>query len=130
MKKIALSCIVLLSAALLFAVPASADSFLLPIISVSPASYDFGPVPVYAIASADFLVTNSGDVPLVVSAVKTKAPFMDNATSFTVPGHSSRRITIYFAPTALGSYTGVCTILSNAANLPTYNIGLAGEGVD
>jgi hypothetical protein len=109
---------------------ATAGEIMLPVISVEPGSYDFGPVPLFALASGYIRVINSGDMPLVVNAVKTKAPFLDGATSFTVPGHSSRRVLIGFAPTVLGPASGVCTIQSNANNAPVLNVPLSGEGVE
>ena len=109
---------------------ATAGEFLLPIISVEPASYDFGSVPIGALSPAALLVTNSGDAPLFVNAVKTKAPFGDGATSFTVPGHSSRRVNIYFAPTSPGTFNSVCTFQSNAHNAPVLNVPLSGVGVE
>ena len=129
MKKITLSILVVLAVSALLAPIATAQGFQLPTISVNPASYDFGQVPTFGVASIKITVTNSGDLALIVDAVKTKAPFQDNATSFTVPAHSSRNIEIYFFPTAQTTYSSVCTIQSNAHNAPVLNIPLTGEGI-
>ena len=130
MKKLAFGLLALTISLGLLSTAASAQGFLLPIITVEPGSYDFGPVPIGAIASADLLVTNSGDLPLIVNAVKTRAPFNDNATSFTVPGHSSRRVSIAFIPTAVGTFSSVCTFQSNAANEPVLNVPITGTGIE
>ena len=129
MKKIALS-LALLTALLVGSLALAGGGLLLPVISVEPGSYDFGSVPLGAAATGYLLVTNSGDAPLIVNAVKTKAPFMDGETSFTVPAHSSRRITIGFAPTVPGSANGYCTIQSNAHNAPVVNVPLSGFGTE
>jgi hypothetical protein len=102
----------------------------LPLISVTPSSYDFGEVPVGAVAQGNLLVTNdSADSPLIVKAVKTKAPFSDGATSFTLQPGQSRRVRIAFAPPATGQYNSYCTFVSNAANAPVLNVPLSGTGV-
>jgi hypothetical protein len=129
MKKLVLA-LGLLTALMLGSAAMADDGLLLPIITVQPTSYDFGSVPLNAIATGYLLVTNEGDAPLIVNAVKTKAPFLDGATSFTVPAHSSRRITIGFAPTVLGPAYGYCTIQSNAHNAPVLNVPLSGVGVE
>ncbi len=130
MKKLALG-LALLIVGLGLSGTAAVGQIMLPVISVEPASVDFGSVPVGALAHADIVVYNlSPDTPLSVKAVKTKAPFGDNATSFTVPPNGSRRVTITFAPSAPGTYNDVCTILSNAHNAPTLNVPLSGTGVE
>lgn len=113
----------------LFGGPVHADG-LQAVISVQPASYDFGNVPVNAVATASLLVSNTGNAPLVVSAVKTKVPFGDNATSFTLQPGKSRRVDITFIPPAPGQYSGGCTFQSNAGNAPLLNVPLSGTGVE
>lgn len=109
---------------------ADAQGMQLPLISVSPTSVDFGNVPVNAVASASILVTNdSADSPLQVTAVKTKAPFSDNVTSFTLQPGQSRRIDLAFAPPSTGSFNGNCTISSNANNDPLVIVPLSGNGI-
>lgn len=108
----------------------SADELMLPVISVEPGSYDFGEVPIFAIASGNLLVRNlSPDMSLVVTAVKTKAPFANAATAFTIPPLGSRRVKIGFMPSSVGNFSGPCTFLSNAANAPVFSVPLSGEGV-
>ncbi|GJM43992.1 MAG: hypothetical protein DHS20C21_08340 [Gemmatimonadota bacterium] len=109
---------------------ADAQGLQLPLISVTPTSVSFGNVPVYAVATESIVVTNdSADSPLVVSAVKTKAPFSEAVTSFTLQPGESRRIDIAFAPTATVSYNGTCTIQSNANNAPVLHVPLSGTGI-
>jgi hypothetical protein len=103
----------------------------LPQISVTPASYDFGNVPIGAVASGALLVKNIGGGTLIVDAVKTKAPFLDGvSSSFTLGPGRSRRVNIGFAPTAPVQYNSVCTFQSNAANTPVLNVPLTGWGVE
>jgi len=98
------------------------------VISVDPASHDFGTVPVSAVATASLMVSNTGNAPLVVSAVKTKAPFGDNATSFTIQPGQSRRVDILFAPQSPGVYNDNCTFQSNASNGALFHVPLSGTG--
>ncbi len=127
MKKLAIGLVV--AAFALSAVGVYAQGLPLPQISVAPASYDFGNVPVGALASGNLLVTNTGGGTLIVTAVKTKDPFSDGATSFQLKAGKSRRVRIALAPPAVGQYNSVCTFLSNAANGSTLNVPLAGTGV-
>lgn len=101
----------------------------LPTLSVSPASHDFGSVPVGALATGTLTVTNTGGATLNVTAVKTRAPFGDNATSFTLAPGASREVLVSFAPSAAGVYSHVCTFLSNAGN-GTVNVPLSGTGTN
>jgi hypothetical protein len=100
----------------------------LPQIQVTPSTYDFGTVPVGAVAQGNLLVTNTGGGPLIVNNVKTKSPFADGASSFTLQAGQSRRINIAFAPPAPGPYSSYCTIDSNASNNPLVIIPLSGTG--
>jgi hypothetical protein len=128
MKRLAVG--LALVALVLSAVTAYAGEIQLPLISVTPTSYDFGQVPVYAVAQGALLVTNdSADSDLIVTAVKTKAPFSDGASSFTLGPGQSRRVSIAFAPPAPGQYNSYCTFISNAANHPVLNVPLSGTGV-
>ena len=95
---------------------------------MTPSSYDFGTVPVGAVAQGSLLVRNTGGAPLIVNNVKTKSPFADGATSFTVPAGGSRRVNIAFAPPAAGQYNSYCTIESNASNNNLVIIPLSGTG--
>jgi hypothetical protein len=128
MKKLALGLMLLLIGVGATSI-GNADEFLLPIISVEPDPYDFGQVPLNAIARGVLVVSNSGDMPLIVESVKTRAPFSDGATSFTVPPGGSRKVMISFRPTTVGVVSGPCTFISNAANDPTLTVTLTGEGV-
>jgi hypothetical protein len=124
MKKILLA----LTFVIAFAGIASADGFLLPLISASPASVDFGNVPLYAVATANIVVSNDGDFPLVATRVSTAAPFLDGTDGFTIYGHSSRRVQVAFAPTQAGTASGNLLILSNADNYPVFLVPLTGYG--
>ncbi|MEZ4651313.1 MAG: hypothetical protein R3E97_21480 [Candidatus Eisenbacteria bacterium] len=108
---------------------AEADELLLPIIRVEPASVDFGTVPVWSVATQYVMIYNDGDIPLLITNVKTKAPFLDGISSpVMIPGHSQRRMSVGFAPQSPSHFFGVATIISNAANYPLFNIQLEGWG--
>ena len=119
-----------LAALALSAVGAQAQGIPLQQIQVTPSSYDFGDVPVYAVAQGTLTVKNVGGAPLVVTQVKTKLPFGDNATSFTVMPGKSKNITILFAPQSPGAASGYCTINSNDPSNPLVIIPLSGFGVE
>jgi len=129
MKKLVFTFVLALAALGLTGSALRADGLQLPVISVTPAAYDFGNVPVGALATGYLVVSNTGDLPLVVSAVKTKAPFNDDSSTFTVQPGQTRRITISFAPGATIQYNGVCSISSNAYNAPLLNVPISGMGV-
>lgn len=124
MKKLALSLVMLTLAFSAFAVSAHAAAN----ISVTPASHDFGTVPVNALAQVNMLVTNTGDATLNVTSIGTAAPFLVSGTTFSLAPGKSRKIVVGFAPTAPIHYMGNLTIQSNAANAPTLNVALSGWG--
>lgn len=126
MKKLAAGLV--LVALALTAVGAYAQGIPLPQISVTPTSYDFGVVPVGAVAQGALLVTNTGGGILTVNNVKTKLPFSDGASSFTLHAGQSRRVNIAFAPPAPGQYNSYCTIDSNASNNQLVIVPLSGTG--
>ena len=128
MKKLAFALVLTIAALGATGSLLHAQALQLPTISVAPASYNFGNVPVFALATTDLVISNTGDLALNVTAVKTKAPFTANANAFTVQPHSTRRITIAFAPTAQVQYNGSCTIVSNAYNAPSLVVPLSGTG--
>ncbi len=124
MKKLALSLALLTLAFSAFAVSAHAAAA----ISVTPASYDFGTVPVNALANTTVTVTNTGDATLNVTSVSTAAPFVVSGTTFSLAPGKSRKLMVGFAPTAPIHYAGSLTITSNASNAPTVNVALSGWG--
>lgn len=128
MKKLALGFALLVAAFGFAGARVHAQGIPLPTISVSPSSYDFGNVPVGAVANTTLTVTNTGGGTLNVTAVKTKAPFGDNATSFSLGAGQSQQVIVTFAPSAPVQYNSVCTFQSNANNAPVLHVPLAGMG--
>ena len=129
MKRLAVS-LALVALVLAAAGVHARDTFPAPQISVTPASYDFGNVPIGAVSPGTLMVKNIGSGTLIVRAVKTKAPFFDGATSFTLGAGQSRRVNIGFAPTAPVQYNSVCTFVSNAFNGTVLSVPLTGWGVE
>ncbi|MBL8924521.1 MAG: choice-of-anchor D domain-containing protein [Myxococcaceae bacterium] len=72
--------------------------------------------PVGSSSSITATLTNTGDVPLVVTSVTAPAPFsIGNVTTpFTVDAGVSQSITVLFTPTARGTFTGMLATVSNA----------------
>ena len=107
----------------------SQDGILLPLIEVTPSSYDFGNVPLGAVATTRLTVRNLGQAPLIVSQVKAKAPFTAGVTSFTLQGGQARNVQIMFVPTSPVAYSSQVTFTSNAHNTPNLSVPLTGTGV-
>jgi len=108
---------------------ARADELPMPTFTVTPASHDFGSVPVNALASADLVVTNTGVGSITIVSVKTKAPYSCGATSFTLAPGQSRRVSVAFAPRAAGQYNTTCSFVSNIPSVYV-NVPLSGTGVE
>ena len=90
-----------------------------PQISVSPGSISFGSVPVNTTATQPVTVSNTGGTVLTISQVTTSGNgFTESGPvpPFTIAAGQSQILTITFAPTAAGTYTGSLGITSNAAN--------------
>jgi hypothetical protein len=102
-----------------------------PLISVNPTSYDFGQAPLYTVTSFVLTVYNTGDAPLTVYSVKTRAPFIDSVSApFIIAPGGHAKINVGFAPTQVGVFSGVVTLDTNAWNTPVVNVPLTGEGID
>ena len=81
---------------------------------VSPASRDFGVVPVLDTEFAVFVVTNSGQAGLTGTVNAAGAPFavLDGA-AFALAGGDWTNVIVTFQPTLAGSFTGSVSFLSN-----------------
>jgi hypothetical protein len=97
---------------------------------VVPASLGFGSVAVGASGTLVATVANAGNAPLVVSQVA--AP----AAPFDITGHdcgtlspgASCQVSVRFAPTAAGSFSGTLAIASNDPDQAQASIALSGTG--
>jgi hypothetical protein len=83
-------------------------------LTVSPGSYDFGPLSVNAVsADATFTVTNSGGAatgPLTVSAPGNGFVVAGNSCAAGLAPAKTCALAIHFAPTVVGNATGTVTI--------------------
>jgi hypothetical protein len=90
-----------------------------PIIGILPASLDFGMVDTDTPHDSSFIISNSGNMPLVVMRLA-----LDSGTSFhitdsllfTVPAGRSRSVGVQFYPRSDGSFTDRISISSDASN--------------
>ena len=105
----------------------------IPIISVTPISYDFGSVKVKRSKTASFKVTNSGKANLTIISTSIKGA---DASMFTISGGGSKTIKpgksltirVAFKPTSTGSESATLEITSNDPVTPTLDIALTGTG--
>jgi hypothetical protein len=101
----------------------------LPLVSLSPSSYDFGSQAVGAISSAETITfANDGNTALTISSIASSGDFSQtNTCGSSVAANSSCAISVTFTPTAAGSRTGTITISDNASPA-TQTVSLAGTG--
>lgn len=99
-----------------------------PMISLNKEVHDYGVIEQNANGTCEFIVTNTGDQPLIISKCKGScgctvpkcetAPIAPGATSV---------ITVKYATERLGPINKTVTITSNAVNAPTKIIRIKGE---
>jgi uncharacterized protein YjdB len=90
-------------------------------IGVSPALLSFGSIVANTTSTQNVTVSNTGGTSLsVTSATVTGAAFSTVSATFpfTIAAGASASLTIRFAPTAAGNFTGSLTVSSNAPNTP------------
>ncbi len=101
-----------------------------PVGTVSPTSLSFGRRTVGTKSSSKTVtLSNSGTGALSVSSISITAGFIqsNNCTSALLHG-SSCKISVQFAPTVIGAFTGFLQINDNASNTPQV-VSLSGKGV-
>jgi len=97
-------------------------------IDVSPNSINFGSVSVGQSATDYVRVTNNGTSDLNVSvSVTAGTPFTVSKNSFTLKSGQYETLTVTFAPTEKGSFSGVLAIISDDKNTPKVTVNLLGE---
>ncbi len=114
-----------------------------PVISVLPASFNFGNVPrqnnvglwvTVANTSPCLALTvglSTGGLPFLVGAAGvTSLPVNPQTINDSIGPNQSRKYPVFFAPTALGSATGSLTITSNDPAHATQAFPLTGTGVN
>jgi len=101
----------------------------LPLVSLSPSSYDFGNQAVGATSSAETItLANDGNAALTISSIAVSGDFSQtNTCGSSVAANSACTISVTFAPTAAGSRTGSITIADNASPA-TQTVNLSGTG--
>ncbi|MFC1556090.1 choice-of-anchor D domain-containing protein, partial [candidate division KSB1 bacterium] len=100
-------------------------------ISVTPNPFYIGSTTVGSSVSAFIDIWNNGDDPFdVTSMTATPAGTFDvlTATPFAVPGNSSYQIEIQYNPSAAGAESGNLQITNTSSNMPSFNLGLDGDG--
>ncbi|HMY75889.1 MAG TPA: NF038122 family metalloprotease, partial [Blastocatellia bacterium] len=100
-----------------------------PIISVEPASLDFGSVTINSTSDRTLTVRNTGTAALDVTGItSSNSRFsVTSGTSFNVAAGGQQSVTVRFGPTASGAQTGTLSIAGNAGSNPT-TVQLRGEG--
>lgn len=103
-----------------------------PGIVVTPASLDFGSVPINTTADRMLTISNNGTETLTVTGITSNNARFSvlSATALTVAAGAQQTVTIRFAPTASGSQTATLSIASNVPAHATVAIPLAGVGMD
>jgi hypothetical protein len=101
-----------------------------PAVLLSPASLNFGYVPLGSNSVQTVTLTNTGQAWLTISSVSTAAPFAAYSTCpASLGGGGSCSITVYFTPTVAGLKSGSLSITDNAAGSPQ-SVSLSGTGTD
>jgi sugar lactone lactonase YvrE len=109
----------------------SKPMFAQPVISVSPASIDFGDVEVGSLIKQEIIIKNVGTANLNILGMNTSAYLnfiIDNRYIGILPPDSSVIITVSFVPTAVKYYTEYLFISHNAAGTPA-TIHMQGRGM-
>ena len=94
-----------------------------PVITVSPASWDFGAVRAGGSATKVIAVGNEGTALLTVSGITfsggASSKFSVSSSSFTVAAGSSQNVTVTYTPGTVGTYSETMSIASDDAGSPT-----------
>lgn len=101
-----------------------------PAVSLSPASLDFGSLPLGSSASRNLSLSNSGSSTLNLNAlaVSPTAYALSHNCPASLAAGASCSLTVTLTPDRSGSISGVLTLQSNAATSPD-QLALSGSGV-
>ncbi len=98
-------------------------------VTLTPASINFGPVPIGADSSpVQIQVANAGESAVSVTSIAVTAPFTLNSNSCGVTSlaaESSCQLTVVFKPTQAAAATGLLSLIDGAG---TQTVALAGTG--
>jgi len=102
----------------------------LPILSLNPASVNFGSVVVGTSSSRSVAITNTGNASMTLSQLNVTGSGY-SASGLNLPlalaAGASASFTLNFAPAATGAANGTVSFAGNASNLPT-SMALTGSG--
>ncbi len=99
-----------------------------PVISVSPASLDFGPVAAGQTRTLPVSIRNTGSNTLQGTAASNSARFTLAPATFSVNAGAEQVLNLTFRPDAAGALSAVLTINSNDTARPTVSVALSGTG--
>ena len=106
-----------------------------PQISASPAYLDFGSINLGTTSAQNMIISSTGNADLVIGTIAlsgtTQGDFgiqNDNCSSRTISPPGTCTLGILFSPTSLGAKSASLSIPSNAHDMPTLNLPLAGTG--
>lgn len=109
--------------------PAVGSGSSAPNMSISPVSLNFGNVAIGESDTRTFTVSNTGNAPLVVSAINSnQSVFTVEPASFSVNPAASQQVTVTFAPTTSGAVNGQLTVLANDPDSPSQTVAVQGNG--
>jgi hypothetical protein len=95
----------------------------------SPSSLSFPATNLYANLQQTVTLTNTGELPLIITNVQVSGPFSQmGLCTYLVGGASCSNLGISFSPTTSGPATGALTITDNAVGSP-HVLSLTGTGV-
>jgi len=103
--------------------------FAQPAVGLSPSTLAFGnQITGTSSLAQSVTVSNVGNAPLTVSGITTTSPFQEtNDCPATISPGGSCTITVSFAPTAAGIFSGAVTLVDGASNSPQ-TVMLSGTG--
>ena len=113
-----------------FTVNLSGNGERVAVISVSPASLDFGDVCLDSTGIEFLTIRNDGTADLAITSLTfSDAAFGSSAGPLQIVPGGSAQIEMIFFPDAAGAFNGMLTIASNAADSSSYEVSLSGIGV-
>ncbi len=102
-----------------------------PVIAVSPARLDFGPVDPGQSRDLTIEIANRGTAPLTVSAITSSSPRFVPA-AFTAPltlaPATTRQLAVRFSPDSAGESSATLTIASDDPSRPLVTVSVVGRG--
>ncbi|MFC1544615.1 choice-of-anchor D domain-containing protein [Gemmatimonadota bacterium] len=99
-----------------------------PEIKLSATNINFGSVIIGSSSSSELLISNTGTAELNVSSITVdKNTLSVSPTSLAIPAGQSRKVTLTFQPSEVGTFSATVTINSNDDNERTLTITISGD---